>query len=130
VRLQFRRSPPFGRFDLCFVSSFGLQHPVMADDGVDDALPVSRCLRDLRRQDADTVMVCPGITREDVSILHAIARSRTTSIDEVDVIGPRLYSRRGTVLFFFLLEYRRCQRRPSVRSLLCRSIDLIFPSRR
>lgn len=83
MRLQFRRSPPFGRLDLRFVSSFVLQHPVMADDGVDDALPVSRGLRDLRRQDADTITVCPGISREDVSILHAIARSRTTSIDEV-----------------------------------------------
>lgn len=100
MRLQFRRSPPFGRLDLPFVSSFVLQHPVMADDDVDDALPVSRRLRDLRRQDVDTITVCPGMTREDVSILHAIARSRTTSIDEVDVIGPRLYSRRETVLFF------------------------------
>lgn len=85
----------------------------MADGDVDDALPVSRRFRDLRRQDVDTTMVCPGITREDVSILHAIVRSRTTSIDEVDVIGPRssssFTSRDSFSLFFFfffLVEYR------------------------
>lgn len=103
MRLQFRRSSPFGRLDLRFVSNFVLQHPVMADDDVDDALPVSRRLRDLRCQDVDTTMVCPGMTREDVSILHAIVRSRTTSIDEVDVIGPRsssLFTSRDNYFFF------------------------------
>lgn len=131
MRLQFRRSPPFGRLDLRFAFNFVLQHPVMADDDDDvvDVLPVFRRLRDLRRQD----VVCPGMTREDVSILHATARSRTTSIDEMNVIGSRSSStstRDSSFFFFFLVEYRRCQRRPSVRSLLCRSMDLIFASRR
>lgn len=108
MRLQFRRSSPFGRLDLRFVSNFVLQHPVMADDDVDDALPVSRRLRDLRCQDVDTTIVCPGMTRENVSILHAIVRSRTTSIDEVDVIGPRsssLFTSRDSY-FFFIVENR------------------------
>lgn len=60
----------------------------MADDDVDDVLPVFRRLRNLRRQDVDTTMMCPRMTREDVSILHTMVRSRTTSIDEMDVIGP------------------------------------------
>lgn len=103
MRLQFRRSPPFGRLDLRFVSSFVLQHPVMADDDVDAFSAPRRLLRDLRRQDVDTTMMCPGVTREDVSILHAIVRSRTTSIDEVDVIGPRsssLFTSRDSSFFF------------------------------
>lgn len=111
MRLQFRRSPPFGRLDLRFVSSFVLQHPVMADDDVDAFLVPRRLLRDLRRQDVDTTMMCPGVTRGDVSILHAIVRSRTTSIDEVHVIGPRsssLFTSRDSsfIFFFFLVENR------------------------
>lgn len=103
MRLQFRRSPPFGRLDLRFALNFVLQHPVMADDDdVDDVLPVFRRLRVLRRQD----VVCPGMTREDVSILHATARSRTTSIDEMNVIGSRSSSTstRDSSFFFFFVS--------------------------
>lgn len=117
-----RRSPLIGRLDLRFVPNFVLQHPVMADDDDDDddTFPISLRLRDLLRQIADTTTACPGM-RANVSTLRAMACSRTTCIDEDVIVSVLVLSTRETAA-----AYRRSQRRPPVRFLLCRSIDLIL----
>lgn len=118
-----RRSPAFGRLDPRSVLDFVLQHPATANDGdddVDDTSPTSLRLRDLLRQIADATAACPGM-RADVSTLRAMARSRTTCIDvEIVYTSRSLYARETA--------YRRSQQKPPVRSLLCRSIDLILAS--
>lgn len=105
-----RRSPFFGRLDLRFVSNFVLQHPAMVDDDgddddVDDTFPISLRLRDLLRQIADTITACPGM-RADVSTLRAMARSRTTCIDEDVIVSVLVLTMREMAA-----AYRRSQRR-------------------
>jgi len=74
------------------------------DDDVDNT--ISLRLRDLLCQIADTITTCPGM-RANVSTLRAMARSRTTCIDEdviVSVLGlflrlPRIVDLNGSRRF-------------------------------